>query len=116
MSCRFAPVWALVLVTLAGPSARGQALFPRDLVPKRTSLARLGLERQWLAVVPLVGTERLLRISRSHDLFFAQTDHGAVHTYNVETGQFLWSSSVGERTPFARPVSSNSYAVFGTCA
>jgi outer membrane protein assembly factor BamB len=69
-----------------------------------------------MAVVPSAGTERLLRISRSGDLFFAQTDHGSVHAYDVETGQFLWSSSLGQHTPFAYPVSSNSYAVFGTCA
>jgi outer membrane protein assembly factor BamB len=105
-----------VLVTLGGPAVRAQAPFATDLVPKRTSLARLGLERQWTAVVPVVGTERLRRISRSHDLFFAQTDHGSVHTYDVETGRFLWSASLGERTPNAYPVSSNSYAVFGTCA
>ena len=96
MSRRIAPVWALLILTLAGPAARAQVPFATDLVPKRSTLARLGLERQWTAVIPLYGTERLLRISRSSDLFFAQTDHGAVHTYNAETGQLMWSASVGE--------------------
>jgi outer membrane protein assembly factor BamB len=116
MSCRFAPVWALALLVAAGPSARAQSPFASDLIPKRTSLSHLGLERQWTAVVPLFENERLRRISRSAELFFAQTDRGAVHTYDVQTGQHLWSANLGEHTPFALPVSSNSYAVFGTCA
>jgi outer membrane protein assembly factor BamB len=101
---------------LVGPAARAQAPFSTDLVPKRSTLARVGLERQWTAVIPVYGTERLLRISRSSDLFFAQTDHGAVHTYNAETGQLIWSASLGQITPRALPVSSNSYMVFGTAA
>lgn len=116
MSCRSAPVWALALLVLAGPSIRAQTPFPTDLIPKRTSLARLGLERQWMAVVPLFENERVLRISRSSDLFFAQTDRGSVHTYDVQSGQHLWSANLGEQTPYAFAVSSNSYAVFGTCA
>jgi outer membrane protein assembly factor BamB len=116
MSRRIAPVWALAILAMAGPAARAQVPFATDLVPKRSTLARLGLERQWTAVIPLHGTERLLRISRSSDLFFAQTDHGAVHTYNAETGQLMWSARLGELTPRALPVSSNSYMVFGTAA
>ena len=116
MSCRSAPVWALAMLVLAGPSIRAQTPFPSDLIPKRTSLSRLGLERQWMAVVPLIENERLLRISRSSDLFFAQTDRGSVHTYDVQSGRHLWSANLGEHTPFAFPVSSNSFAVFGTCA
>jgi outer membrane protein assembly factor BamB len=116
MSRRIASVWALAVLTLAGPAARAQVPFASDLVPKRSTLARLGLERLWTAVIPLTGTERLLRISRSSDLFFAQTDHGSVHTYNAETGQLMWSASLGQITPHAWPVSSNSYMVFGTAA
>jgi outer membrane protein assembly factor BamB len=113
---RLAPVWAVVLVTLAGPAVRAQIPFPRDLIPSRTSLARLGLDRQWTAVVSLNETERLRRISRSADLFFAQTTGGAIHTYDAESGRLLWSASLGGSTPLARPVSSNSYMVFGTTA
>jgi len=114
MSCRLAPVWALALLALGGPSVQAQTPFARDLIPSRTSLARVGLERQWLAVVPLNDTERLLRISRSTDLLFAQTNHGTVHTYDAQSGKLLWSSNLGHNTPFAHPVSSNSYAVFGS--
>jgi len=116
MSCRLAPVWALALWTLGGPSVQAQVPFARDLIPSRTSLARLGLERQWTAVVPLDETERLLRISRSADLVFAQTNNGSLHTYDAESGKLLWSASLGGYTPLARPVSSNSFAVFGTSA
>ena len=66
-----------------------------------------------LAVVPLNDTERMLRISRSADLLFAQTNHGSVHTYDAQSGKLLWSSSLGQLLRF-QPVSSNSYAVFGT--
>src|SRR5271157_4724625 len=116
MSCRLAPVWAIALLALGGPRVHAQVPFARDLVPSRTSLARVGLERQWLAVVPLNDTERLLRISRSADLVFAQTNHGSLHTYDAQSGKLLWSASLGYDTPFARPVSSNSFAVFGTCS
>ena len=61
MSCRLAPVGALVLLTLAGPSVRAQIPFAQNLIPSRTSLGRLGLERNWTAVVPLRETERLVR-------------------------------------------------------
>ncbi len=116
MSCRLASVWALALLALGGLAVRAQIPFARDLIPTRTSLARVGLERQWLAVVPLNATERLLRISRSTDLLFAQTNHGALHTYDAQSGKLLWSSSLGQYTPLALPVSANSYAVFGTSA
>ena len=113
---RLAPVWALVLMTLAGPGVRAQIPFNSDLIPSRTSLARLGLDRQWTAVVPLNETERLRRISRGSDLLFAQTNGGSLHTYDAESGKLLWSASLGGSTPKAQPVSSNSYMVFGTSA
>ena len=116
MSWRLAPIWALLLVSLGGPTVRAQNPFPKDLIPTRTALGRLGLERQWTAVIPLHETERLLRLSRSAELLFAQTDGGSLHTYEAETGKLVWSASLGPYTPMARPVSANSFAVFGTCA
>ena len=90
--------------------------FPRDLVPGRTALERLGLERQWFAVIPLVETERLLRISRTQDLIFAQTSYAELHTLDAETGRLLWTANLGERSGFARGVAANSWAVFVTNA
>ncbi len=98
---RSLPLW-LVLTMVAGSSARAQSPFPRDLVPGRLPLERLGLERQWFAVVPLVETERLVRISRTQDLLFAQTTYARLHTFDAETGRLLWSADLGERSGFAR--------------
>jgi outer membrane protein assembly factor BamB len=90
--------------------------FPRDLIPGRASLERLGLERHWFGVIPLVETERLLRLSRSQDLLFAQTSYARLHTFDAETGRLLWSANLGERSGFARGVAANSWAVFVTNA
>jgi outer membrane protein assembly factor BamB len=110
----FRPLAALsiLLCTItAGSTARAQMPFPANLIPKRTSLERLGLERQWYGVVPLVETERVLRISLGHDLVFAQTNYAMLHTFDAETGRLLWSAQLGERTGFARGVAANSFAV-----
>ncbi len=46
---------AMLLVAIVGQTARAQRPFPTDLLPTRTATARLGLERQWYAAVPLSG-------------------------------------------------------------
>ena len=117
MSCRLAPVGALVLLTLAGPSVRAQIPFARDLIPSRTSLGRLGLERHWTAVVPLRETERLIRSQPQRRLCSSPRRTRAACTFTTSrpasfSGRPTWASS----TPNARPVSSNSFAVFGTSA
>jgi len=112
MSHRHLLAW--FLVALAAAPAAGQAPFPADLVPTRSALARLGLERQWMGVVPLAGEERLVNFSMSGGLIFAQTNRGYFHTYNAETGQPLWSTRLGTQTARARPASVNSFAVFVT--
>ena len=112
---RFLPVWVILLV-VAGPSARAQMPFPTTLIPARTSLERLGLERQWFVVVPLVETERLLRISRTDTMLFAQTSYAKLHAYDAETGRRLWTAELGERMGFVRGVAANKWAVFVTNA
>jgi outer membrane protein assembly factor BamB len=112
---RSLPVW-VILSIVAGPSARAQMPFPRDLIPGRAALERLGLERQWYAVVPLVETERVLRISRTQDFVFAQTSYARLHALDAETGRILWTANLGERSGFARGVAANSWAVFVTNA
>ena len=118
-------VSALVLVgtILAGGSVKAQRPFPVNLIPKRSSLDRLGLERQWFGVVPLVETERLLRISiagktRADDtaMLFAQTSYAMLHAFEAETGRLLWSTQLGELTGFARGVAANTFAVYVTNA
>jgi len=116
MPRRLALVWALLIFGLSGPPVRSQSLVPRDIIPTRTSLSRLGLERQWMTSIPLSATERVLEISRSEDLFFVQTDDAMLHVYEAETGRHRWSAKIGDRAAAARPVSANSFAVFATNA
>jgi outer membrane protein assembly factor BamB len=97
---------------LAPGSVRAQRPFPVDLIPKRSALERLGLERQWFGVIPLVETERLLKITLGNGLLFAQTSYAILHTYDSESGRLLWSAQLGEQTGFARGVTSNSFGVF----
>jgi outer membrane protein assembly factor BamB len=113
---RLVPLWVIVSTVLGGGSARAQRPFPVDLVPTRTALERLGLERQWFAVIPLVETERLMKITSSGDLMFAQTDYAMLHAFDAESGRLLWSAQLGARSGFARGVASNSYAVYVTNA
>src|SRR5262245_52889796 len=111
MCHRFLPVGVLLTI-VAGSSARAQMPFPRDLLPTRTSLERLGLERQWYNVIPLVETERLIRISRTSDLLFAQTNYARLHAFDAESGRLLWTAALGERSGLARGVAANSFAGF----
>jgi outer membrane protein assembly factor BamB len=104
--------WVIVGTIIAGGSARAQRPFPARLIPSRTALDRLGLERHWFGVVPLIESERLLRISLDKDRLFAQTSYAMLHTFDAESGRLLWSAQLGERTGFARGVASNSFEVF----
>jgi outer membrane protein assembly factor BamB len=61
-------------------------------------------------------SERLLGISGTSDLLFAQTSYARLHTFEAESGRLLWTASVGEHSGFARGVAANSYAVFLTNA
>jgi hypothetical protein len=105
----------LLLVSAIAP-ARAQVPFGNNLVPTRTALARLGLERHWTGVVPLTGTERLIEISISDNLLFTHTNHANFSVYDAESGQFLWSANLGIQTGDALPASVNSYAVCVTNA
>jgi outer membrane protein assembly factor BamB len=113
---RLVPIWVILSVITAGSRAHAQMPFPKGLVPSRPSLERLGLERQWFGIVPIVETERVMKITLSNDLIFAQTDYAMVHTFDAESGRLLWSAQLGERTGFARGVTANSFAVYMTNA
>lgn len=112
MSRRMILAW--ILVVAAGQSALAQAPFPRDLVPTRTALSRLGLERQWMGVVPLTADEQVMSISMAEDLVFAHTNKAHFHVFQAETGQPLWTIKLGIQTARSRPASVNSFAVFVT--
>jgi outer membrane protein assembly factor BamB len=109
---RLLSVAVIVGTIMAAGSATAQMPFPARLIPNRPALERLGLERHWFGIIPLVETERLLRITISGDLLFAQTSYAMLHTFDAESGRLLWSAQLGDRTGFARGVASNSFAVF----
>jgi outer membrane protein assembly factor BamB len=113
---RLIPLWVIVSTITTGGLAHAQMPFPVHLVPNRTALERAGLERQWFGVIPLVETERLLKITLANDLLFAQTDYAMVHAFDAESGRLLWSAQLGERTGFARGAAANSFAVYVTNA
>ncbi len=113
---RLVPLWVVVSTLLAGGSSKAQMPFPTNIVPTRTALERVGLERHWYAVIPLVETERLKKITFAGDMLFAQTDYAVLHAFDAESGRLLWSQQLGERAGFSRGVASNSFAVYATNA
>ncbi len=113
---RLVSAWVMVGTILFGGSVKAQRPFPVDIVPKRSALERLQLERQWFGVVPFAETERLLNISIAGDLLFAQTSYAMVHAFDAESGRLVWSAQLGERTGFARGVTANSFGVYVTNA
>jgi outer membrane protein assembly factor BamB len=113
---RLLPVCVILATLLAAGRVRAQMPFSARLIPTRTALDRLGLERQWFGVVPLVESERLLKITLDKDRLFAQTNYAMLHTFDAESGRLLWSAPLGERTGFARGVAANSFEVFVTNA
>lgn len=116
MTRRLALVLALSLSSWAGPSIQAQSTVAGTTLPSRTALSRLGLERQWITMAPVAGTEQVLRISRGKDFFFVQTSEGVLHVYEAESGRPRWSAQVGDRSTRALPISQNSYAVFASSA
>lgn len=112
MSRRLALAW--LLLSMVGWPTLARVPIHRDLMPTRTALARVGLERHWMAPVPIVSTERLLGISIADGLLFAQTSDGNVYAYDAESGRRLWAADLGRRVGFTRPASVNSRLVFVT--
>ena len=109
---RYALAW--VLAILAVTPSLAQIPFSRDLVPKRSAMARLGLERHWMALVPIFATERLLSISLAGNMLFAQTNMANFYAYDAESGRLLWTTHLGRETRAAQPASVNSRLVFVT--
>jgi outer membrane protein assembly factor BamB len=123
MNRRF--VLAALVLGLGTSAARGQLAIDRQMIPTRTALEKVGLEKHWTGFVPLAtGPERLLRISIAADtpveeadkwLLFAQTDHSNFHVFQAETGRYLWGLNLGdEMLATAFPASVNSKYVFVT--
>ncbi|SIO18585.1 Outer membrane protein assembly factor BamB, contains PQQ-like beta-propeller repeat [Singulisphaera sp. GP187] len=107
-------VLSCIFLALMGTTVRAQIPISRDLLPTRTALGRVGLERNWMAAVPMEPTEKLLEISMADNLIFAQTDHAGFHTFDSESGRLLWSAHLGRQLRDAFPASVNSRLVFVT--
>lgn len=116
MSRRSARIWMVGLLTLWAPAAPAQIPYSQKSIPSRIALGRVGLERHWSGVVPLEGAERLIQISLSGDLLFAQTNSGMLHVFDAESGRLHWSIDLGYDLEEALPASANSFAVFATNA
>jgi outer membrane protein assembly factor BamB len=67
-----------------------------------------------MALVPVVGAERLLSISLDENLLFAQTSLGNFYAYEAESGRLLWWINLGRPSATAREASINSRLVFVT--
>ncbi|MFO0908505.1 MAG: PQQ-binding-like beta-propeller repeat protein [Isosphaeraceae bacterium] len=81
-------------------------------VPTRTTLARLGLERHWMAYAPLAGDERIIGISLSDGILFARSNKGYLHAFDIESGRPMWTARLGLATSRFTPPATNSFAVF----
>ena len=107
-------VLAWVLVSAWGLSARAQVPYPRDLIPTRTALGRVGLERSLVRGGPARGDGAAAGDRIADNLLFAQTSLTNLYTYDAESGQLLWSASFGKRMNEAREIAANSRMVFVT--
>jgi outer membrane protein assembly factor BamB len=104
-----------VVLCLSGSSSRAQPSISRDDLPTRTALARLGLEKQWTTVAPIGAVnERLLRMNVDGGQLFLQTSLGHLHSYDAESGRYLWGTRLDEASQNPLPVSVNSSQVFVT--
>jgi outer membrane protein assembly factor BamB len=113
MPRRLMSAWVGLL--LVATIAQAQIPFSKDLMPARTSLARLGLERHWFNVIPLGGNaEKVSEVSIDEGLVFAQTDKANFFAYDAESGRLLWTANFGKFSVDAYPASANSTMIFVT--
>jgi outer membrane protein assembly factor BamB len=103
---------AAALAAIAAPTARAQVPLSQNQLPTRQALARLGLEKHWLSVVPLSQGERVLSLNVAGGQLFVQTSRGHLHAFDAESGRYRWGARLGATTANALPVSVNSDQVF----
>jgi outer membrane protein assembly factor BamB len=108
-------VLAALAVLFGAASAPAQIGFDRDSLLTRTALGRLGLEKNWSTVVPLGSSDdRVLNLSRSHGMLFAQTSGGMIHAYDAETGRYLWGTALSRGMVQAFPAAVSGDVVITT--
>ncbi len=105
----------VLLISGLSPPASAQGVLPRNIIPPRSTLDRLGLERNWFAAIPLrASREQVIVVSLAGDLVFAQTNAGSFFAFNAESGRLLWAAQLGAGSTEAQPATANSYAVFAS--
>lgn len=104
---------ATLLLVSGSTALHAQIAFDSNLIPKRRDLERVGLQKHWLAVVPLgIAYEQVKDLSLAEDMLFVQTNNGNLHAFQAETGRYLWGKNLGPATGSAFPASLNSDRVF----
>jgi outer membrane protein assembly factor BamB len=75
---------APTMVFAQGPSTK--------IIPTRTALAQVGLERHWFNAVPLSrGSSRVAAMNLAGKYLFAQTTDGLIACYDAESGKRFWT-------------------------
>lgn len=104
-----------LFLSLCATTAQAQQPFAANLLPTRSATARLGLERQWYAAVPLAAAnDRVISFNVDGGQLFVQTSGGSLHAFDAESGQYQWGISTGASAAVGPPVSVNSTLAFVT--
>lgn len=75
--------------------ARGQVSSLRDF-PDQQTLGQYNLTRRWYTQVPVVNLrEQILDLKVTEELLFATSSQGLIHCLNAETGERLWTTTIG---------------------
>ncbi|WP_161602144.1 outer membrane protein assembly factor BamB family protein [Tautonia marina] len=114
---RLALAWAALGTLALAVTADGQPIETHRILPDRTALGRVGLERSWFATVPLQsGLEQVDHLSLTTDgtQIFAQTTEANLYCYDSETGRMLWKANLGPASGLAQDVGTNSTLAFAT--
>ncbi len=102
-------------LALGAAPAMAQRPFAADLLPTRSATARLGLERQWYAAVPLAAAnDRILSFNVDGGQLFVQTSGGMLHAFDAESGRHLWGVGISAGAAIGPPVAVNSTLAFVT--
>jgi outer membrane protein assembly factor BamB len=112
---RLALAWAALGTLALAVPADGQPIDTHRILPDRTALGRVGLERPWFATVPLQsGLEQVNHLSLTTDgtQIFAQTTEANLYCYDSETGRMLWKANLGPASGLAQDVGTNSTLAF----
>ncbi|MFO0946901.1 MAG: PQQ-binding-like beta-propeller repeat protein [Planctomycetota bacterium] len=85
----------LLMGCLIPTAVEGQTSSLRSF-PDEQTLAQYNLTRRWYAQVPIANIrENILDLKVIEDLLFATSSQGLIHCLNAETGERLWTTTIG---------------------